>query len=153
MKLPRIEASMLLLAFLSALSSSSAAAWPRFRGENGAGISEAHSFPPMIPKEMRAWETPSPLGSSSPIITSNRVIITGYRPQERMAWCLDLATGAKLWERQIAAARSERKSAPNDPASSTPATDGTNVFVLFSGFGLLAFDFDGKEKWRTPLEP
>src|SRR6185295_635166 len=35
----------------------------------------------------------------------------------------------------------------------TPVTDGRNVYALFSGFGLIACTMEGKEVWRTPLEP
>jgi outer membrane protein assembly factor BamB len=37
------------------------------------------------------------------------------------------------------------------PASPTPATDGQRVYVYFGSFGLLAYDYDGKEVWRRPL--
>ena len=29
-------------------------------------------------------------------------------------------------------------------------TDGRNVYVFFGDFGLLAFDWNGKEQWRLP---
>jgi outer membrane protein assembly factor BamB len=32
-------------------------------------------------------------------------------------------------------------------------TDGENAFVFFQDFGLLAYDKEGKEKWRIPLGP
>src|SRR5262249_32350418 len=42
---------------------------------------------------------------------------------------------------------------PNTHASSTPATDGRNVYVYFSTLGMLALDAtDGHEVWRCPLE-
>jgi hypothetical protein len=34
-----------------------------------------------------------------------------------------------------------------------PVTDGRSVYVFFGDFGLLALDWDGKEKWRLPLAP
>src|SRR5207247_11077174 len=37
------------------------------------------------------------------------------------------------------------------PASPTPATDGQRVYVYFGSFGLLAYDFNGNELWRKPL--
>src|SRR5207248_1554496 len=37
------------------------------------------------------------------------------------------------------------------PASATPAADGRRVYVYFSAFGLLAYDFEGRERWRRPL--
>src|SRR5262249_46275996 len=37
--------------------------------------------------------------------------------------------------------------------SSTPVTDGTNIYALFSGYGLISYTRDGEERWRTPLGP
>ena len=37
------------------------------------------------------------------------------------------------------------------PAASTPCTDGTRVYVYFGSFGVLAYDFNGKEVWSRPL--
>src|SRR5439155_7179178 len=62
-------------------------------------------------------------------------------------------SGQLLWERSIEAARTQRKSQPNDAASSTPVTDGRNVYALFSGFGLVSYTIAGRERWRTPLGP
>ena len=41
----------------------------------------------------------------------------------------------------------------NGPASPSPVTDGTSVYVFFQDFGLMAFAADGDEKWRLPLGP
>lgn len=45
----------------------------------------------------------------------------------------------------------ERGAHWSDPATATPATDGSTVFVYFGSFGLLAYDFEGVERWRKPL--
>jgi hypothetical protein len=54
---------------------------------------------------------------------------------------------------QLQAARHERKSKSNDAAASNPTTDGTNVYALFSDFGLAAYSLTGGERWRRPLGP
>ncbi len=41
----------------------------------------------------------------------------------------------------------------NSPASPSPVTDGTNVYVFFQEFGLVSYDGAGKERWRLPLGP
>jgi outer membrane protein assembly factor BamB len=58
-----------------------------------------------------------------------------------------------LWQQKIKAVRLERKTKPNDAASATPTTDGTNVYALFSGFGLVAYSWNGEERWRRSLGP
>ena len=46
----------------------------------------------------------------------------------------------------------DRNSACGDnPASSTPVTDGDRVYVYFGSFGLIAYDFAGNVAWRHPL--
>src|SRR5438128_480036 len=58
-------------------------------------------------------------------------------------------------QREIAnaGAGEEERNKLNDPASPTPVTDGSNVYVFFAGYGLLSYDADGKERWRLPLRP
>ena len=41
----------------------------------------------------------------------------------------------------------------NGPASPSPVTDGTNVYVFFQDFGMLSYDAAGKERWKLPLGP
>ena len=41
----------------------------------------------------------------------------------------------------------------NGPASPSPVTDGSNVYVFFQEFGLISYDGAGKERWRLPLGP
>jgi outer membrane protein assembly factor BamB len=40
----------------------------------------------------------------------------------------------------------------SSPAAPTSCTDGARVYTYFGSFGLIAYDFEGKEKWRHPLE-
>jgi len=41
----------------------------------------------------------------------------------------------------------------NGPASPSPVTDGTNVYVFFQDFGMISYDQQGKERWKLPLGP
>jgi outer membrane protein assembly factor BamB len=41
----------------------------------------------------------------------------------------------------------------NGPASPSPVTDGSNVYVFFQDFGLVSYDANGKERWKLPLGP
>jgi outer membrane protein assembly factor BamB len=128
--------------------------WPRFRGPNGSGISAARNLPVEFgPNTNLAWKTSVPAGISSPVIANGRVFLTGFDGDRLLTRCLDLKSGRRLWERSVESVRHERKSKPNDAASCTPATDGTNVYALFSGFGLVAYSWSGGERWRKPLGP
>jgi len=128
--------------------------WPRFRGPNGSGVSESRDLPIEFgPMKNLAWRTAVPEGHSSPVVWENRVFLTGYQESRRIVVCLDLKTGKGVWERTLEATRVERKSKPNDAASSTPAADAAGIYALFSEFGLAAFSLDGQERWRRPLDP
>jgi outer membrane protein assembly factor BamB len=128
--------------------------WPRFRGPNGSGVADARRLPVEFgAKKNLAWRIEAPAGISSPIVAGERVWLTGFDGERRLTWCLDLKLGQRLWERSVGTLRHERKSKPNDPATSTPTTDGTNVYALFSEFGLIAYSLSGEELWRRTLGP
>jgi outer membrane protein assembly factor BamB len=132
-----------------------AADWPRFHGPNGAGVStDAAALPLELgPGRNVVWKAAVPRGASSPVVAGGRVWLSGHDGPERLVVCFDRATGRELWRRSLKAPRSERRSAPNDPASPTPVTDGTNVYVLFPDVGLLGFDSSGGELWKARLGP
>ncbi|MEX2560886.1 MAG: PQQ-binding-like beta-propeller repeat protein [Pirellulales bacterium] len=160
--------SALLLSLLAI--SAMAADWPRFRGPNGSAVSDETGLATTwSPSENVLWKTelPGP-GSSSPITTGGRVFLTCYtgygidrnapgEPEdlERHLICLDQKDGRVLWQRSIKA------KLPEDPpegfltehgyASSTPATDGERVYVLFGKTGVLAFDLEGSPLWEADV--
>jgi outer membrane protein assembly factor BamB len=128
--------------------------WPRFRGPNGSGVSDAQNLPVEFgPATNLAWKTEMSAGISSPIVAGERVFVTGFAGNQLLISCLALQSGRSVWERSINSLREEKKSKPNDAASSTPTSDGTNVYVLFSGFGLVTYSVTGEERWRKPLGP
>jgi outer membrane protein assembly factor BamB len=67
--------------------------------------------------------------------------------------CLDRQTGKLLWQREVPRSRAGRLQNVNNPASPSPVTDGSNVYVFFQEFGLISYDQAGKERWKLPLGP
>jgi len=68
-------------------------------------------------------------------------------------YCLDLKTGSVVWKTDYHTGRPPGgRHRKNSFASETPVTDGKNVYVYATGLGLFAFDFKGKQLWKTPLE-
>jgi outer membrane protein assembly factor BamB len=128
--------------------------WPRFRGPDGTGVSADRGLPAEIGREKNVlWSARTPKGNSSPIIVGGRVFITGHEGAERIALCYDSETGKQIWRKSVATARTETFHPLNGPTTPTPATDGRNIFVFFPDFGLIKYDRDGKELWRTQLGP
>ena len=128
--------------------------WSQFRGPNGAGISDETSLPVEFgPRQNVVWKTALPRGASSPALAADRIFLTGSEADRRLTFCLDRATGKILWRREIQVDRAEHLHQLNDPASSSPITDGTNVYVFFGDFGLASYGPDGRERWKRPLGP
>jgi outer membrane protein assembly factor BamB len=67
--------------------------------------------------------------------------------------CLDRQTGKLLWQREVPRSHVGRLQNVNNPASPSPVTDGSNVYVFFQEFGLVSYDQAGKERWKLPLGP
>jgi outer membrane protein assembly factor BamB len=67
--------------------------------------------------------------------------------------CLDLATGQKLWQRQIVRKTPSFIIHPsNTYATESPATDGSLVFAYFGAAGTVAaFTLDGKPVWSREI--
>jgi outer membrane protein assembly factor BamB len=128
--------------------------WSRFRGPNGSGTVETGALPAQFgPAQNVVWKTPLPPGHSSPILAKDRILITALEGETLLTISLDRATGRVIWRREAPRPRILTIDKRNHPASPSPATDGTNVYVFFQDFGLLAYDRDGKERWRMPLGP
>ena len=176
--------ALLLASFIAALSvgrpltttAVAAEEWTQFRGPNGSGVSATTGLPDEFGAGKNVvWKTALPPGHSSPVLTKDRIFVTGYSKIEARAKqnahpthqaspiekekykllviALDRPTGKILWQREVPRTITGRLQNVNDPASPSPVTDGTNVYVFFQEFGLLSFDANGKERWRRPLGP
>ena len=177
----RVLAAAALLALLPWLNGSAASDnWPQFRGPGGAATV---ADDPALPEtwsatENVAWRAAIPgLGWSSPIVWGERVFVTtavadedyeGPRPglyvpeggsdtppgiHRWVVLCLDLETGALLWERTAHEGPAATALHPkNSFASATPVTDGERVYALFGNLGLFAYDYDGVLVWSRDIE-
>jgi len=160
-----MRAYVFLLAALPAFSQ-----WPQFRGPNGSGVASAGNLPVDFgPEKNLAWKVDVPAGHSSPVIAGGRIFLTAVEGEaptrvsrdkaadsgQGKLWviCLDQQNGKELWRSPVPRPRREQYQVTNSAASPSPVTDGRSVYVFFGDFGLLAFDWNGKEKWRLPLGP
>jgi outer membrane protein assembly factor BamB len=130
--------------------------WSQFRGPNGSGVSETKGLPTEFgPNKNVVWKTELPPGHSSPVLTRDRIFVTAHdkRNNKLLVICLDRQTGKILWQREAPRLREGRLQNVNGPASPTPVTDGSNVYVFFQDFGLISYDAAGKERWKLQLGP
>lgn len=131
------------------------AEWRQFRGPNSAGVTEETGIPLEFgPEQNVVWKTALPVGHSSPVLTADRIFLTGSEGDKLYTLSLDRASGKILWRRESPRPRKQEIERPaNGPASASPVTDGKNVYSFFQDFGLLAYGPDGNELWRMPLGP
>ena len=154
--------------------------WPQFRGPAALGVAQGDALPDRwSDTENVAWKTDIPgRGWSSPIVWGNRVFLTtvlnlgeseepkkglyfgGNRPDASVAvhqwkvFCLDLESGAIVWERQVHEGQPQTPiHLKNSYASETPVTDGERVYVLFGNLGVWCFDFQGNVVWSQSIAP
>jgi outer membrane protein assembly factor BamB len=131
--------------------------WPRFRGGNGTGIAADKDVPVEWNDSSGVlWRTALPgTGNSSPIVWGQHIFLQAATAdgRERLLLCLNAADGKVLWSRSVPA--SPAKINPmNSLASSTPATDGVRVYVMFwDGQDILlhAYNIDGTLIWKRNL--
>jgi outer membrane protein assembly factor BamB len=130
------------------------AEWPRFRGPNGSGVAENGSLPRTIGAGTNVvWKAALPAGKSSPVVTADRIYLTGHENGRLFTLALERKTGKIVWRRESPGHRDEKRNKLNDPAAPTPVSDGTNVYVFFAGYGLVSYDRAGQERWKHPLGP
>jgi len=147
---------ILLVAILFACVPTSLASddWSQFRGPNGTGVSETKGLPTEFgPTKNVVWKTPLPPGHSSPVLTRDRIFLTAHDKEKLFVICLDRQTGKILWQKEAPRAQAGRLQNVNGPASPSPVTDGTNVYVFFQDFGMISYDRVGRERWKLPLGP
>ncbi len=126
--------------------------WPQFRGPNGSAIAEKCDPPVHFgPSSNVLWKIEVAPGNSSPCIWGDRIFLTTFDKSKLETLCIDRKNGRILWRQKAPVEKFETTHLLGNPATPTPATDGRSVYVYFGSFGLLAYDFEGQERWRKPL--
>ena len=146
--------ALLVALLLSSLTVFASDEWSQFRGPNGTGVSDTTGLPTEFgPTKNVVWKTELPSGHSSPVLTRDRIFVTAHDKDKLYVIALDRQNGKILWQREVPRAHAGRLQNVNGPASPSPVTDGTNVYVFFQDFGMLSYDAAGKERWKLPLGP
>ena len=138
--------------------------WTRFRGPDGAGVSNDAKIPLTWDDEKNLkWKLKLPgAGFSSPIVVGANVYVTSYSDADgdladlkRQLVCVDRQTGKIVWSKVVPSAapevRGPRFGGSHGFASHTPVSDGERLYVLFGNTGVLVFDLKGKELWKKDV--
>lgn len=150
----------ILLAWLVLVGGVQAENWPGWRGPRGDGTCLEGALPvSWSATENVAWQVPVPGGGhASPIVWNDRIFtVTAVEETgARDLLCFQRSDGSLLWQTTVLTAPLEGKHPLNSYASSTPATDGEQVYVAFlDGEEMLvaAYDFAGREVWSARPGP
>lgn len=149
---------VLLVAAQVLPSCSNAQEWPRFRGPNGTGESEATTVPGTWTDDDYNWVTKLPgVGNSSPVLWGEKLFILSADPETatRFVLCIDSQKGTEIWRRDFAS-QTHHLHTMSSYASSTPAVDRELVFVAWStpaSLTLMALTHAGEIVWQKDLGP
>jgi len=141
--------------------------WPRFRGPNGMGISDAAGLPVEWDQNRGiVWKTALPgAGASSPITFGDRIYLTSYTgyfvPEEpggsleqlqRHLIALRLDDGRIVWDKAVAAKLPEEERIRDHGfAANSVAVDAERVYAFFGKTGVFAFDHEGNQIWQADV--
>ncbi len=147
MKLPLFAALVCLTTFASADSS-----WNRFRGPNGTGLVETNNLPAKLEAKNTMWKIDMGVGSSSPVLWKDMVLLTSETANDKRAVvALSAKTGKALWTFEQPYA-SHVKHKFNSFASSSVFVDAERIYVNWSSgtaIQALALDHTGKMLWHN----
>lgn len=130
--------------------------WTRFRGPNGAGLSNAKSIPTTWTDQAVNWKVELPgVGHSSPVVWRDRIFVTSAEEHSPTLYlhCINVADGRLVWKKTFALG-SYGVHRFNNFASSTPAVDAAGVYLAFRGaeeYELRALSHSGEARWRQGL--
>jgi len=128
--------------------------WTRFRGANGDGMSSSKGLPTEFgPDTNKLWVTEVPFGRSSPIVAGNRIFLTAIEDGKFVTMALNRANGKTVWKSNVDPLREDTYHHDTDSATTTPVTDGKNVYAFFQEFGLVSYDKRGKQRWTYAMGP
>jgi outer membrane protein assembly factor BamB len=128
--------------------------WPSWRGPDNNGISHETKVPvEWSATKNIAWKLPLPAkGCSTPVVWGERIFLTGCKGTELFLCCAS-TDGKLLWQQRLGTSlRPSIKYDEANEASSSPSTDGKNVYAYVGSGDLACFDFEGKEIWKLNVQ-
>ncbi len=153
--------------------------WPAFRGANGAGVADAQGV--VSDWDVKSgrnikWRTAVPgLGTSSPIVWGNRVILVAAASDEDMSfrtgltgdirpidalpthtfsvYALDLSSGKVAWKQDAFVGKPiTKRHFKSSQANASPVTNGRQIVAVFGSIGLMVcYDMNGTLLWKKDI--
>lgn len=127
--------------------------WNRFRGPNGTGMAEGKYPAEVGPQQGVIWKRAFPEGHSSPVFSDKLMFLTAVEDEKLYTYGINRDNGEIVWRVEAPRPRRTKFHRKNGPAAASAAVDNDTVAVFFDEYGMLAYDLNGKERWRMPLGP
>ncbi|MFK7735644.1 MAG: PQQ-binding-like beta-propeller repeat protein [Pirellulaceae bacterium] len=133
--------------------------WPWWRGPMRNGTAYAEQSPPTefdLEKNLLWQQTIPGRGSSSPTVVGDSVYLTSADEDsdEQMVLCFARDSGQIKWRKTVHTSGGMRKNKKATAASSSPACDGSRVYVCFPNNGRLvttALSTGGEIVWQREI--
>ena len=130
--------------------------WRHFRGTDAAGVVQSGKLPALLDEGKHiAWKVALPgRGLSSPIVVGGRIFLScasGVNQDRLHIRCHLAKDGTLLWERQFWATGRTMCHKKTSVAAPTPASDGRQIYALFSSNDVFCLDLDGRLQWLRGL--
>lgn len=125
--------------------------WNEFRGPNGSGIAVGCRPPIKVSSGNLAWDMDVPAGHSSPVLSKRLVVVTAVEKDRLVTLAYHKTNGELAWRSTAPECPLEKVHKSSSPAASSPYVDDERVYVYFGSYGLLCYDHDGTELWKTPI--
>jgi len=134
--------------------------FPSFRGPGGLGIAYQKDIPTSwdgASGQNILWKTKIPLsGFNSPIIWDDKIFLTGADSKKKEVYCIDRNSGKILWTTVVNNIPGSPDTSPkvtDDTGHAAPgmATDGQQVYAVFSDGDVIALDMNGVRVWAKNL--
>ncbi len=130
--------------------------WTRFRGPNGAGVSDAKTVPTKWTEKDYNWKIELPAdGHGSPVIWGEKIFVVSGEEKtgNRIVTCVNAGDGKIAWSKTYPG-KSYRHHGFNAVGHSTPAVDAEQVYAYLGSEEevlVVALDHNGAEKWKKNL--
>jgi outer membrane protein assembly factor BamB len=143
----------ILFSIFFAFSVANAENWPNWRGLKRDGTSPETGLPQKWSKtENVLWRTPLPgSAAATPVVWGDRIFLTSTDGDNLVLICIS-KDGKILWKKVVGSGNKNAKGDEANLAAPSPSTDGKYVFAFFGSGDLAAFDFSGKQIWKTNLQ-
>jgi len=158
--LSRFVLLLLLLGYSSVISSAQESrenSWTRFRGSDGMGVDTESGIPVQWDSSAYVWEINVPgFGHSSPVVWDETIFVTSAVDSLKKGFLIAVnqQDGKILWQNEYSLSELTMHK-DNNLASSTPAVDASQVYVVWYAkekITLMALSHEGEVHWQSEFD-